>query len=178
MDTNRLREIGYRLPDSSATARAFLDGLVELLGGVPVLSPVYPAGALPVTSVSLASVRGPEVVFEPGPAIDLTVGPLQLRGSTVDSAGSVVADGGWAPDVLPMDELVRRLRGNLLGVDHTGVNLPSVELPRDGWDRLLASLAPATNVYRYPTGEDWPFVIGCGSFPGRGCHGSGTVLFA
>src|SRR6266536_4155559 len=93
MDANRLREISYRLPDSSATARAFFDGLVELLGGVPVPPPAYPAGALPVTSLSLAGVAGPEVVFEPGPAIDLTVGPLQLRGSTVDSARPVIGNG-------------------------------------------------------------------------------------
>jgi|SRR6266536_806809 hypothetical protein len=120
MDANRLREISYRLPDSSATARAFFDGLVELLGGVPVPPPAYPAGALPVTSLSLAGVAGPEVVFEPGPAIDLTVGPLQLRGSTVDSAGPVIGNGDRTPDALPMDELVRRLCGQLLGVDRAG----------------------------------------------------------
>jgi hypothetical protein len=189
----RLREISYRLPRS---AGAFVGGLTSLLAdatGVTVtaerilLTPPYPSDAVPVTSLVLADVSGPEIVFTPGPAIGLTVSSLRLHGANAGAADvegspdvedvSAVeditdvegtgVDGGAEthrgdeapPPVLPLDEVVGRLGGHILGVDHTGVNLPTVDLSRPSWDRLLGELAAVANLYRYPTGEDWPFVV-------------------
>jgi hypothetical protein len=67
-------------------------------------------------------------------------------------------DGDFAA-LLPMGELHRRLRGHLVGIDHTGVILPTAGVTRTSWDMLLTALAAGSNLYRYPTGEPWPFIL-------------------
>ncbi|TVX96686.1 hypothetical protein [Cohnella terricola] len=51
-----------------------------------------------------------------------------------------------------------RLKGYLVGIDHTGVNIPMSIMSRDNWEQLLSDLSPISNLYRYP-GEEWPFII-------------------
>ena len=55
-----------------------------------------------------------------------------------------------------MDELVRRLAGHVRRIDHTGVNLPGAPTR---WRPLVAALAAASTMYRYPDGDEWPFVL-------------------
>lgn len=60
---------------------------------------------------------------------------------------------------LPIDELYKRLSGHLVRIDHTGLNLPSSELTKENWQTYLNTLAGQCNLYRYPSGEDWPFIL-------------------
>ncbi|TVX94420.1 hypothetical protein [Paenibacillus agilis] len=59
---------------------------------------------------------------------------------------------------LPIDKLHALLKGRIVGVDHTGVNLPTSIISRPEWERVLNVLASHSNVYHYPE-EDWPFII-------------------
>ena len=143
---DRLSDITYRLPASPAAA-SFLEllgrlladvGYAEAVPGRVVLTPPWPAGARPRTVFAAADVPAPEVVFDGGPAI-------RVPGGTPEDPATLVA----------MTELVDRLRGHVRRVDHTGVNLADA----GRWQELVGALAGRTTMYRYPTGEPWPFVL-------------------
>jgi hypothetical protein len=98
----------------------------------------------------------------------VAVGPLDLRsrpltGETPHPLQEPAVDHGCAapllaPQAVPVTALVRALAGQVLRVDHLGVNLPARLVARPRWEDLLHTLAHAATVYRYPTGEEWPFL--------------------
>ncbi|MET8907945.1 hypothetical protein [Micromonospora sp. NPDC004551] len=157
---DRLGEIAFRLPRTPA-AQAFLDQFGVLLADVPyaepvrapgapdgpverlVLTPPRPDGARPVTTVGLADVPAPVVAFDPGPALGLQGGE---------------SPAGPAPTI-DVAEVARRLAGHVRQVDHTGVNLPTATTAAEAWRGLLRALAATSALYRYPTGEEWPFLL-------------------
>jgi hypothetical protein len=51
------------------------------------------------------------------------------------------------------------LRGHVTRIDHTGINLPSVLVSRETWEQFIGKIANNCNLYRYPTGEDWLFIL-------------------
>ncbi|MET7967024.1 hypothetical protein [Micromonospora sp. NPDC005305] len=157
---DRLGEIAFRLPRTPA-AQTFLDQLRTLLAEVPyaeplrppgaaegpverlVLTPPRPDGARPLTVIGLADVPAPVVTFDPGPSLGVEgAGPLAGPAPTVDVA-----------------DLARRLAGHVRRVDHTGVNLPVATTSSEAWRGLVRALAATSTMYRYPTGEEWPFVL-------------------
>lgn len=60
---------------------------------------------------------------------------------------------------LPITELYDRLRGHVVRIDHTGMNLPSTLVKRGEWEQFINKLASSSTLYRYPTGQDWPFIL-------------------
>ena len=188
MDTQRLHRIAFLFPDGTAEGRAFFDHLAQLLGEIPGTTvgasgigfAVTPPRGLPALSLALASVALPQVLFNTEAPIDLALGAFALRSSAgagepgappapdthavrsrEDAVGPYVEVGPPdAPDAqLALPELARRLAGHLVRLDHTGVNIPTTLVDRAGWDDLLRHLAAIATVYRYPTGEDWPFIL-------------------
>jgi hypothetical protein len=188
MDAQRLHRIAYLFPDNTAEARAFFDHLVQLLGELPGATvgasgigfAVTPPRGLPALSMALAAGAFPQVLVNTEAPIDLPLGDFALRSSAVaggpdgasvpdsrpvrhraDAQGPYVEAG--PPDApsaqLALPELARRLAGHLVRLDHTGVNVPTRLVERPAWDALLRRLAAIANVYRYPTGEDWPFIL-------------------
>ncbi|WP_234442793.1 hypothetical protein [Streptomyces sp. FxanaA7] len=162
---DRLSEIAFLLP-TTPESRDFLGGLRSLLAEVEyadfagstdtagevggavdrlTLTPPSPVGALPVTTFQLADVAAPEVVLDTGHRIGVRRG--DTSGAQPFSAGVTMAD------------LTRRLAGHVERVDHTGVNLPACATSPRQWEDLVGALASASTMYRYPTGEAWPFVI-------------------
>ncbi|WP_406840482.1 hypothetical protein ACICHK_37785 [Streptomyces sp. AHU1] len=160
---DRLCEITFLLPDDSAS-RTFLDELRRLLsevayadftapsgtagrpGGRLTLTPPRPAGARPVTAFELADVDAPEVALDTGHSIGVS-----------EAAG---AQGTAAPPPrIGMADLTRRMAGHVRRVDHTGVNVPACVTPPERWRDLRTVFSSASAMYRYPTGEDWPFVL-------------------
>lgn len=141
----RLSTIAFRLP-TSAESRAWLDDLCTLLADVEyatdslLLRPPLPQGALPVTAFELSDVPAPQVELDTGHT-------LACQGDNPPAAH------------LRMAELTRRLARHVSRVDHTGVNLPSSATSPEQWQRLVSGIAAASTMYRYPTGEDWPFVL-------------------
>ncbi|MFI5907771.1 hypothetical protein [Dactylosporangium sp. NPDC051541] len=142
-----LTEIAYRLPHADASV---LMDLRTLLARVPQLSvapgrltliPAAPVGALPLTVFETAAVDVPQVRF------------------TTSDGGSHVLESASASSggVLP-GELAGRLGPHVYAVDHTGVNLPA-STSADLWSRTVERIAGSSAMYRYPTGEPWPFVL-------------------
>ncbi|MEO8287899.1 MAG: hypothetical protein ABI670_15835 [Chloroflexota bacterium] len=187
----RLSGISLLFPEADEASSLFLDSLAEIVGDVGnsetgpggiALYPANPRGALPVTSLELAEVDYPRILFETEEDIYLPVDRFLLV-STV-SAGQAssrqraptgrqdvtmlqdrfgpymrVQTGADPRFVLEMGELAKRLRGHVTGIDHLGVNLPTGKVSSAAWNGLIGSLAKSANVYRYPTGEDWPFIV-------------------
>jgi hypothetical protein len=60
---------------------------------------------------------------------------------------------------LAIEELASRLRGHVVRIDHTGLNLPSALVSTKIWKQFIHDVAKDTNLYKYPTGEDWPFIL-------------------
>ncbi|WP_020385412.1 hypothetical protein [Kribbella catacumbae] len=154
----RLSEITFRLPASPESSR-FLGELRTLLAQVAyaefavsepgravdrlTLTPPRPFGARPVTRFELADVPAPEVAFDTGRTISV-----------------------WSDDTadrptpsIEMADLTHRLSGHVQRVDHTGVNLPGGATSPEQWRELVGALASAATMYRYPSGEQWPFVL-------------------
>jgi hypothetical protein len=148
---DRLAEIVFRIPDSPSS-RQFLDDLAELLADVSyasnhspgslTLTPMKPFAARPATAFLVADVPAPEIVFG--------------RCGTIGLPGE-----GLLPhrDRMRLADVTRRVAGSITRVDHTGVNLPSHSMSTAEWTALVRKLAAATTMYRYPTGEQWPFIL-------------------
>ncbi|MGW6904232.1 hypothetical protein [Streptomyces sp. NPDC054940] len=158
---DRLSEITFLLP-ATPESRCFLGELRSLLAEVAyadsagsvgragvvdrlTLTPPRPADARPVTTFQLADVSAPEVAFDAGRSIGVWCG---------DSP-----DTRPLPAGVEMADLTRRLAGHVKRVDHTGVNLPASTTSPEQWHDLVSALSSASTMYRYPTGEEWPFVL-------------------
>ena len=60
---------------------------------------------------------------------------------------------------LSIIEVKTKLKGHVKRVDHTGINLPSSLYSKQDWDNLLKYFSTVSNLYSYPTGEPWPFLL-------------------
>jgi hypothetical protein len=147
----RLTEIAFCLPNAAPSER-FLRDFRALLADVEyascepagslTLTPPEPAGARPVTTIRLAEVAAPQIVLDTGHTIGL-------------SAGNEVTGTGH----VDLAHLTERLAGNVARVDHTGANLPARAVSEERWESLVQAVASTAAMYRYPTGEQWPFVL-------------------
>ncbi|MDQ0904126.1 hypothetical protein QFZ22_000111 [Streptomyces canus] len=160
---DRLSEITFLLPDAPES-RSFLDELRSLLAEVAyadftgsagtvgrvgdrlTLTPPQPAEARPVTIFELSNVRAPEIALDTGHSIGMW-GDADTHETRA------------LPAQVEMADLTRRLAGHVQRVDHTGVNVPACATSPEQWRDLTTALASASTMYRYPTGEDWPFVL-------------------
>lgn len=146
-----------------------------------MLRPIHPLGALPITSVQFARVLSPMIVFSMEQQFTLHIGDFSLRSASYDGWFAYApakerrdrAAAREAPgvpivlstehdnftDLVAAEELYNRLHGHVVHLDHTGVIIPMRSVPRTAWDTLISTLATATNCYRYPTGEEWPFIL-------------------
>lgn len=60
--------------------------------------------------------------------------------------------------LLPQEVLVK-LSGHVTRIDHIGINFPTNLYTQKEWDELLQYFSSVSNVYAYPTGEPWPFLL-------------------
>ena len=59
----------------------------------------------------------------------------------------------------PIYEVISKLEGHIKRVDHTGINLPVMLFNENEWNNLLNHFSSNGNLYNYPTGEPWPFLL-------------------
>ncbi|GAB3138127.1 hypothetical protein GCM10027290_05180 [Micromonospora sonneratiae] len=158
----RLLEIVFSLP-RNPRSRTFLSQLRTLLADVAyagpaetenvrgdavdrlILTPPNPADARPVTTFELADTSAPQVVFD--------------TGQTIGIQADDTSDTPVPPALVELSELTHRLAGHIRRVDHTGVNLPADHTTPEQWRNLVNGLASASTMYRYPSGEEWPFIL-------------------
>ena len=177
-----LKAINFSFPKD--TGADFFNYLADLLGELPnslvtneaiQITATQPKQALPCTIFKQSDIPFPRLCFDvdgqqltlnnfainPDPAF--AVAPFRPLPRTVkhDKHGEYVevTAGEQTLYRLPIAELYERLRGHLVRIDHTGINLPSALVKREAWEQFINKLASNCNLYRYPTGDDWPFVL-------------------
>lgn len=178
-----LKTITYSFPQTSS-GTSFFTVLTDLLGELPNASVVQksiqiaasqPDQALPSTVFEQADVSFPQINldvdslnlelgnFSINPGKTFRIGELAPLAKTTkhDSLGKYTAVnfGNLTIFRLPIAELYDRLRGHITRIDHTGANVPSALVSQELWERFIGKLARSCNLYRYPTGEDWPFIL-------------------
>ena len=58
-----------------------------------------------------------------------------------------------------MADIARKLAGHIKRIDHTAINLPTSLYSEAEWNELINYLSSRANMYNYPTGEPWPFLL-------------------
>lgn len=184
-----LQAISYQFPTRTEEEQEFFQTLSALLRKLPNatlqeqqihLTPIQPQEALPVTIFEPSDISFPQIIFTTPIQLDLQVGNVYLRSSAAkhsirvidpgekltreirqDSHGSYLAitKDEKSFSLLPIQELYRRLTGHIVRMDHTGFNIPDSFLQKQAWDVLINQLARETNIYNYPTGDLWPFIL-------------------
>lgn len=181
-----MKSITYKFPTKDSSNQAFFEHLKELLLELPnaqvigksiIITASQPTDAFPSTSFALADVQFPQIYFDTDTALSLSIGNLRVNPVTSDYS---IEGNGFTQIVSKQDslgdyyelhtashtiyrldikDLVARLKGHIVRIDHTGINLPSVLVSRTAWDQFIGNVAKQANLYKYPTGEDWPFIL-------------------
>src|SRR3989338_3923575 len=170
-----LHKVSYLFPNTNAQEKEFYKNLLLLFEKLPntvkssdqiTISPSYPKSSLPVTIVKSDFIPFPQVVFETDKTISLKMKNFYLT-SRKDTSMELKHFKLNEEKVLKKDRLVqlsinelnRRIAKHIVNIDHTGVNIPSSMIKKQEWNVLLQTFSQICNIYKYPTGEDWPFVL-------------------
>ncbi|QGQ94144.1 hypothetical protein EHS13_04095 [Paenibacillus psychroresistens] len=176
MDVNlamtRLTEITFIFPNDHQNEKEWNRTFGALLMGIPNcrelnFMPVSEKN-LPSTSFRATSVNYPQIVLGTSLPIQAVFGCVSIRNG-IDLAGTweQLAETEAIDNVLKSSEvpndhsitaLYARLKGHLIDMDHSGVNIPVPLFEKSKWEELTQKLSQITNIYRYP-GEEWPFII-------------------
>lgn len=148
-----LKTITYFLPNNSNEEQSFFENLSALLGQLSnvttavnevIITPISPKESFPYTIFKKTNILSPEVVFQEYKEISL---PL-TNTNNVKPAKK-----------LSLKELYDMIKNQIVRIDHTGINLPASNMSKDSWNNLIQDLSKVSNIYKYPTGEDWPFIL-------------------
>jgi hypothetical protein len=167
----QIKRIAFQFPRKQPVTRPFFKLLTSLFEGSPssqnlldrlVIAPPYPHEALPVMTLELEDINYPAVMFEMEERLVVKAGSFAVHSSldTIRTATlPLTMDPGKRPPVFPLNKFVQLLKGHILRLDHAGVELPSEAVSREMFDDLVTTLGRVSNLYRYPTGEEWPFIV-------------------
>ncbi len=183
-----LKHIIYTFPNGTADSQIFFQQLIGLLAELPNASinengnleivPLKPAGAVPTTVFSQSDVPFPQLDLGDNRELSMTVGNFRInpdvnldyeyddRGFDEilikhDSLGTYIELHAASLTFyrLPLNKLIKRLKGHVVRIDHTGVNIPSTQISNKAWKQLIDKVASQTNLYKYPTNNVWPFIL-------------------
>ncbi len=62
-------------------------------------------------------------------------------------------------NTITLEELINKLTEHVINIDHVGINIPSKYFSFNHWNKIVNILSKQCNIYRYPDGKDWPFII-------------------
>lgn len=184
-----LRKISYIFPTTKKEEKDFFHTLSQLLSELPnahhgkdeiVITPQYPAQAFPVTAFASEKVSKPQLVFDDAKVITLEMDDLFISDRTSskqvspaeneqtierirrkDSIGEyreIILDNNHYY-LLSIEELYRRLHSHIVRIDHTGINIPLALFKQNELDAFVQHVSSVSNLYRYPTGEPWLFIL-------------------
>jgi len=167
----QLKRIAFQFPRKQPVTRPFFKLLTNLFEGIPssqhlldklLIAPPYPHEALPFMTLELEDINYPAVMFEMEERLVVKAGAFAVH-SSLDAIRTatlpLTLDPGKRPPVFPLNKFVQLLQGHILRLDHAGVELPSEVVPREKFDDLVSTVGRVSNLYRYPTGEEWPFIV-------------------
>jgi hypothetical protein len=171
MSPAQLKRITFQFPRKQPATRPFFKQLTNLFEGIPssqnlldrlVIAPPYPHDARPVMTLELEDVNYPAVMFEMEERLVVKAGAFAVH-SSLDAIRTatlpLTLDPGKRPPIFPLNKFVQLLKGHILRLDHAGVELPSEAVAREKFDDLVTTVGRVSNLYRYPTGEEWPFIV-------------------
>lgn len=105
---------------------------------------------LPQVCISLSSIKKPTVRFDTGEILKIEV--VNETGKERKSPEAYVH--------IPINEIAARLSSIAFGkLDHVGFNLPWFDGIHPAILRLRRSMSPLCAYYRFPTGEEWDFIL-------------------
>jgi hypothetical protein len=156
-------------PSDPPGAAEFFEHLVTLFGrdehstiyeDLILLTPSDPPEAMPVTSFELAEIPIPKLVLDTDLTFDTRVGNFYIHSSeeAVEMPAAEIQPDSNDLSLLPLATLVERFEG-AVRLDHSGFNIPRSMYTEEEWQALLRNLSMVSDVYQYPTGEDWYFLL-------------------
>ncbi|HMH70150.1 MAG TPA: hypothetical protein VK502_02030 [Candidatus Saccharimonadales bacterium] len=183
-----IQNIIYKFPNNTTDDNEFFKQLSTILLELPNAQPqkdngieiiaIEPANALPKTIFTQSDVPFLQLCFEDATELSLSVGnvcvnPEQNSDYEIDSRGFTqiitkqdvhgtyyeLHAGTDTIYRLDIKEVAARLKSHIVRIDHTGFNIPSAFISRKTWEQFLGNIAKQSNLYKYPTGEDWPFIL-------------------
>ncbi|BBH22849.1 hypothetical protein Back11_41940 [Paenibacillus baekrokdamisoli] len=172
---SQLRTITFVFPNASSQEKAWNHLFGSLLQGIPACQGDHfiisssQKNALPQTSFRSANIPLPRIVFDAAELeMNMDIGRISLSAGVDDASlgwGSMSTDQASPPlhtertsNALPISELHDLLKDKLVGLDHSGVNIPTSCMQRGEWEEIIGKISEVCNLYRYPD-EDWPFII-------------------
>lgn len=169
MAWSKLSRISYMFPTEIEGSGEFFEQLAALLArdarcvvyeDLILFTPSEPTGALPATSFELAEIPIPKIVLDTDLPVDTRVANFYLHSSEVAVETphldmDAPADG---VPLMPLALLVDRFNGDLR-LDHSGVNFPAARYRQEEWQALLRDISTVADLYQYPTGEEWYFLL-------------------
>jgi hypothetical protein len=167
----RLKEITFVFPSNDQVERewnrTFGALLMDIQSSHELIFHPTPQRTLPITAFRTANVSFPKIVLNTATPIEVTIGRLSIL-NEVDSTEwgrlldtevmDIEGETSTYPKTLSIMALYSRLKGHLVDIDHTGVNIPISLFEKPKWETFMQSLSQITNLYRYPD-EEWPFII-------------------
>ncbi len=184
-----ISEIRFQFPHTSQDAVDFFSFLSLLLSEdvhsqknhtAILFSPNDPPDAFPKTSLTTADISSPQILFAGDPSFDIAVGNIYVRDLTQeknlrfiergipltkeiksDALGNYkqITNNTETLTLLAMKDVYKRLKGNIVRLDHTGLNFPSALITKNQWEQLSHIFAKHTYVSSYPGVDSWQFII-------------------
>nr|WP_145403294.1 hypothetical protein [Paenibacillus xylanexedens] len=167
---DRLQKITFVFPESSEIEREWSYFFGKLLEEIPSynndeIRPTFSDNALPSTEFRAGSMGLPMIIFNTHEKIDMNVAGLSIcdkNSKNIELSDKMVKEFNLFEYSVTynnsISNIYNQLKGKLVGIDHTGINLPVSKLNKSGWDELIDKISKVCNLYNYP-GEDWPFII-------------------
>lgn len=145
----RLRRAVLTLPVANAGQRLFLSRLQEMLA--PQACMATGSGLLPSLRIAGGS-SSPHLAFDDACRLMLEPAPAHEQAENSGTTHAVIGRHTPAPQV-PLEQIVDRLEGAVLRLNHIGVNVPETSRSKSGWDETVARLGASEWLYRLETGS-------------------------
>jgi hypothetical protein len=104
----------------------------------------------------------PQVVLETSKEFDIFCGRLRIRSSGMPTGKALPTN--LPPEkipgaTVPLAKIWEGLKGHIMWMEHSGLELNANGIERGDWQRLTHYLGEISAFYRYPSGEAWPYIV-------------------
>ena len=182
----RIKSIEIRFPDLTEKEKGDNDSLFKLLAGLENIAGEKDyllskdTGLYPRIAFRRAAINNPQISFIGGKKIGLwqagkmdfgfnlsdkkerpKEGQIKQYRALKDNIGNYLElkSGINKYYLLTVEELFKRFAGRLKELNHTGINFGPTVLDEENYLLFKKKITDGCNLYRYPTGEEWPFII-------------------
>ncbi|WP_369417932.1 GNAT family N-acetyltransferase [Cohnella mopanensis] len=167
----RLRKITFVFPNTNEKEYEWNSFFNRLISDVPtaqsnVIVPSFSDTAMPSTGFLVGLSPSPTILLETEVSIQLKLGNIEITNdasanndqSLLNAESSTTIKMNSTARANTISYLYEQLKGRIIGIDHTGVNVPAATTEQSVWDEFMSRLSGICNLYRYP-GQQWPFII-------------------